>query len=224
MAGAASRPAAARPSIRFATRHEARKKTKEEGAVADEDRVAQLYRPDQRWHAQGPSPPPPQVAKDEHRRAPCVQDRAIAGDDVRRTRAGLAQLRSHRGRCCALVGHGLEQPVPIFPPDPGGDLASGHSVAVPQDDVRARIVGRRHRLAGYRARGSIPMPGRPGIGPLIPRAVLLCSPRSADHGALEVRGRGSLGIRGVLTLRADPAGCFPTSAFSPGTSGDYMRW
>lgn len=119
------------PSIHSTARHEARKEAKEEGTIAGEYRVAHLHQPDQRRHAQDPRPPPPQLAQDEHRPTPRVQDHTIAGDDVRRTGTRLAQLRSHWWRWCRLVRHGLEPPVPIFPPDPGGKLASGYSVAVP---------------------------------------------------------------------------------------------
>ena len=113
---------------------EAREKPKKENTVSSEDRVAHFHRPDQRRHAQK-THPPPQLSQDEQSSSPTVQHSAIAGENVSRACTRIPKLWRHGRRRSSLVGNDFEQPVPILPPDPGGDSASGNSVAVPEDDM-----------------------------------------------------------------------------------------
>ena len=68
----------------------------------------------------------------KHCRATSLDDTSICGDDVDSLLARYVEFRRHRRRRALLVRYDPEFLVVIFAPDPGGNMTSEASAAIPQ--------------------------------------------------------------------------------------------
>ena len=132
----------------------------EERAVSRDDPVARLDKPDERRQCENSREPRASDLPEDEQTGPTRgEQRAVRGEDVDGPGTARREGVGHRRARRRLIGHHLEEMLPVSPLDPSGRPPSEPSVAVPEEPVLHASTPsecRRHTRHSLARRPSLP--------------------------------------------------------------------